>query len=142
MGLHVKLVVACRECSEDCKARALSYLIASWNYHEARISTSGEVETRFLPIKQHFVAGFSGDLEGSPLCSGQLPKSPSVAHKVAEDSCSSGLTARAGDQQHQRKDWQQAFPLKHLINIFMGRWRALLTEYLILSGVQSITKRQ
>jgi hypothetical protein len=67
MGLHVKLVVACRECSEDCKARALNYLIASWNYDEARISTSGEVETRFLLIKQHFVAGFSGYLEGDPL---------------------------------------------------------------------------
>jgi hypothetical protein len=64
IGLHIKLVVAC---SEDRKARRLSYLIASWNYDEARISTSGKGETRFLPIKRHLVAGVSGYLEGDPL---------------------------------------------------------------------------
>jgi hypothetical protein len=52
------------------------------------------------------------------------------------------LVARAGRQQRKRKDYKHAFLLKHLINIFMGRWRALLTEYLILSGLQLITKRQ
>jgi hypothetical protein len=65
-----------------------------------------------------------------------------LARASASEKPAARLTARAGNQQHQRKRLAAGIPAEALINIFMGRWRALLTEYLILSGFRSITKRQ